>query len=75
MFKIYSKDGCPFCVQAKMLLDRIGIEYEVIDIEESKETYQSFKSKYRTVPQIFNQDEYIGGFDSLQDYLVDREYV
>ncbi len=75
MFTVYSKNACPFCVQSKMLLDRIGIVYEVIDIESSQDVYKEFKSKYRTVPQVFNGDEYIGGFEALQDYLVEKEYV
>lgn len=75
MFTIYSKNECPFCVQSKMLLDRLRIDYDVIDIESSREVYKSFKSKYKTVPQVFNGEEYIGGFESLQDYLIDQEYV
>lgn len=75
MFKIYSKDDCSFCTQSKMLLDRLGITYETIDITSSKEVYDNFKSQYRTVPQVFNSGEYIGGFESLQDYLIDNDYV
>lgn len=75
MFTVYSKNECPFCVQSKMLLDRVGVNYEVVDIESSKDVYEEFKAHYRTVPQVFNGSEYIGGFEALQDYLVEREFV
>jgi len=30
--KIYSKAGCPFCVRAKRILDKYGIEYEEVEV-------------------------------------------
>ncbi|WP_168463845.1 glutaredoxin domain-containing protein [Wolbachia endosymbiont of Ctenocephalides felis wCfeT] len=74
---IYTKQGCPHCRNAKILLDKKGVKYEEIDAgaEKNKESFESIKSKYnvKTVPQIFIADEkgkyiyHIKGNDALQE--------
>ena len=71
---IYSTTVCPYCVRAKQLLERKGIAYE--DINLSKEAPEvriqlMERTKHRTVPQIFINDQFIGGFDQL--YALERE--
>ncbi len=65
--RIYTSISCPYCIQAKRLLDRKGISYEEIDVtgnaEQRREMMEA--SGRRTVPQIFIGDQSIGGFDEL----------
>ena len=37
MVKVYSFEGCPWCVKVKRYLDSRGVEYEVRDVELSEE--------------------------------------
>lgn len=78
-FKVYSRDGCPFCVKA--LKELSDINADVIQIDTKKDLHVPFKQhmseKYKIartkVPQIFlidGKDEiYIGGYDDLVSYL------
>jgi glutaredoxin 3 len=68
---IYSKATCPFCRRAKALLDEQGVGYEEIDINvlPEKRAEMINKSNGRTtVPQIFFNNQHIGGFDDLCAY-------
>lgn len=67
--KIYSKTSCPACVTAKVLLDKKGVQYEEIILDNKPEEIQELiaKTGMRTVPQIFINDELIGGCSDLID--------
>lgn len=72
MYTIYSKSACPFCIQAKMLLTRKGIEYKEIDCDEDIEHYRKWIREelgLRTFPVVMKEDSIIGGFTDLQDHL------
>ena len=74
VIQIYSKNICPYCVRAKALLTRKGVSYEEIDIEHSDEKRQEMltRSGGRTsVPQIFINNQHIGGCDDL--YALDQK--
>lgn len=64
---IYSSAHCPYCVMAKQLLDRKGVEYTEIrvDLEPEKRREMMEKSRQRTVPQIFINDKAVGGYTDL----------
>ena len=68
---VWSKDQCAFCDQAKNLLEARGIEYEVRNImhEWTREQLLEAVPNARTVPQIFIDDEYVGGFNELRKKL------
>ena len=71
---VYSTNMCPYCVRAKQLLERKGIEYKEVNLStEAPEVRVELmqRTKHRTVPQIFIKDQYIGGFDQL--YALERE--
>jgi glutaredoxin len=70
---VWSKDYCPFCVQAKVLLESKGIEIEerYIDEDWTKEQMLEAVPGAKTVPQIFLDDEYVGGFTELKQRLLD----
>jgi glutaredoxin 3 len=65
---IWSKDHCPYCVQAKALLEQKGIEFEERKIGDgwTKEQLLEAVPNARTVPQIFLNDELVGGFTELR---------
>lgn len=65
---MYSKDPCPYCVNAKRLLTNKGITFEEIDLTDRLEELQKLKEKtgWRTVPMIFINDKMIGGYTDLR---------
>ena len=70
---VWSKDHCPYCVNAKALLDNKGIEYEERNISQgewSKAQLLEAVPNARTVPQIFIDGKLIGGYDQLKNYFV-----
>jgi len=70
---MYTTAICPYCVRAKMLLQRKGVEYEERRIEGSRELMREMleRSQRRTVPQIFIGDFHVGGFDDLAELDVE----
>ena len=66
--EIYTKSYCPYCVKAKLLLDRKGVAYQEIDVEHDKMRFEEILQRAparRTVPQIFINDFHVGGCDDL----------
>ena len=68
---IWSRDQCTYCVQAKALLDARGIEYEERNIMQdwTREQLLEAVPTARTLPQIFLDNEYVGGFTELRQRL------
>lgn len=72
-FTIYSKEGCSFCVRAKELLESLGLEYVEMPLADHPELQSMLReSGFTTVPQIFCQETYIGGYTDLELYLLDH---
>lgn len=65
---VWSKDNCPYCVQAKALLNQKNIKFEERKIGDgwTKEQLLEAVPNARTVPQIFLDDELVGGFTELR---------
>jgi len=68
---VWSKNACPFCDQAKNLLKSKGIEFEErnVSTDWTKEQLLEAVPTARTLPQIFLDDNYIGGFTELRKHL------
>jgi glutaredoxin 3 len=68
---VWSKDACPFCVQAKSLLTARGIEFEERNISKdwTREQLLEAVPTARTLPQIFLDEVHIGGFTDLRAHL------
>ena len=68
---IWSKYHCSFCDQAKQLLKMKGIEFEERKIGDgwTKEELLEAVPTARTVPQIFLDEEYVGGYNELKQKL------
>lgn len=67
MVIIYTTQICPYCVQAKKLLDQKGVAYQEIKIDNNPEQREIMmqRSARRTVPQIFINEYHVGGCDDL----------
>lgn len=64
---IYTTKVCPYCVRAKQLLDRKGVEYQEISAEDEavREAMIQKAGGRRSVPQIFINNHHVGGCDDL----------
>lgn len=66
---IYSTGVCPFCINAERLLLNKGVK-DInkirIDLEPEQRALMIEKTGRRNVPQIFINDQHIGGFDDLR---------
>lgn len=67
-FTVYSANPCPFCTQAKALLKSKNVEFDEIALDQDRDLMQEIMQKtgHRTVPIIFADDVFIGGFDELR---------
>ncbi len=65
--QIYTKTYCPYCDRAKSLLKSKGAAYEEIKVDDQPDLYTELKKKtgMMTVPQIFINNELIGGYSEL----------
>jgi glutaredoxin 3 len=62
---VYTFEICPFCVQAKLMLQSLNVEFKEIELSRDELADFSEKTGMSTVPQIFFGDELIGGFTDL----------
>jgi glutaredoxin 3 len=64
---LYTTETCPYCRSAKSLLASKGISMKEINVQTqpAKREEMVKRSGRRTVPQIFIENTYIGGFDDL----------
>lgn len=65
---VYTMDFCPYCTAAKNLLKQHNIPFKEIKVAEDDDASWDMlyeKSGMKTMPQIFNGDELIGGYNEL----------
>ncbi len=64
---VYTTGYCPYCVRAKDLLKRKGTAFEEINLDGKAQELENLKKRtgLRTVPQIFINDQLIGGYSEL----------
>ncbi len=65
---IYTMEFCPYCVRAKELMKRRGVAFkEVLVPMDDEAQWQDLekRSGMKTMPQLFNGDQLIGGFTEL----------
>ncbi|MBE9114671.1 glutaredoxin 3 [Lusitaniella coriacea LEGE 07157] len=67
--EIYTWSWCPFCLRAKALLDRKGVDYTEysIDGDEEARAEMTKRAGRSSLPQIFIDGQPIGGCDDLHD--------
>eukprot|EP00597_Dinobryon_sp_UTEXLB2267_P002049 CAMPEP_0170081128 /NCGR_PEP_ID=MMETSP0019_2-20121128/17085_1 /TAXON_ID=98059 /ORGANISM="Dinobryon sp., Strain UTEXLB2267" /LENGTH=101 /DNA_ID=CAMNT_0010295427 /DNA_START=173 /DNA_END=478 /DNA_ORIENTATION=+ len=68
---MYFKESCPYCKNAKQLLEtKYGLKITYVDVEgdnrdEKLAQLRTFSGGRNTVPQIFFNSDHIGGNDDL----------
>ena len=67
--KMYTTSFCPYCYKAKGILERMGIEFEEINIKGDPAMRDEIEklTGRRDVPQIFIDDQHIGDDDDLAE--------
>ncbi len=66
--EVYSTAVCPYCVAAKNLLKSRGLEWVEVRIDTDAAERDAMLARSggrRTVPQIFVNDQHVGGYDDL----------
>lgn len=66
--EVYSTAVCPYCVAAKNLLKSKGLEWTELRIDTDdvqREAMLTRSGGRRSVPQIFVNDQHVGGYDDL----------
>lgn len=63
MTTVYTKPACVQCEQTKKLLDRNGVEYNVVDITKDAEAYDKIVSMgFMAAPVVISGDQSWAGF-------------
>ncbi len=65
---IYTTMLCPYCFRAKALLEQKGVAYDEIDVAMDADKRAEMEERANggyTVPQIFINDQHVGGSDEL----------
>lgn len=66
---IYSGNRCAYCNAAKRLLDSKKVDYTEINVDEDPARREEMmkRTQRQTVPQIFIDEQHVGGFDDLSE--------
>ena len=78
---IWSKDNCPYCDQAKVMLNNSGIHYEERNVTGNDQLRETLLETLdtvapgapKTVPQIWMHGKYIGDYRALCQYYEDHD--
>ncbi len=74
--EIYTWQLCPFCIRAKALLEKKGVAYQEHSIDGDQDARLAMADRANgrtTVPQIFIDNQSIGGCDELHDLERSRQ--
>tara|TARA_B100000927_G_scaffold275152_1_gene254901 strand:+ start:223 stop:450 length:228 start_codon:yes stop_codon:yes gene_type:complete len=71
---VWSKPACAYCEKAKSLLKNKGIEYEEKNIAAGHKIQDLLElvPNARTMPQIWLNEEYVGGYFELEKKLGEK---
>lgn len=67
---IYSTRFCPYCVRARMLLEKKGVNFTDIRVDQTPQLRNEMIERSggrSSVPQIFIDEEHVGGCDDLYE--------
>ena len=75
--KLYSREMCSWCMDAKDYLTERGYNFVEVDVGEDRQAYQEMKelSDQTCVPTFVAGDKVLANFDTdqLQDFLRENE--
>ncbi len=68
---VYTIDNCSYCEAAKALLTKKNLSFQEKNITNDDAQRKALieKTGHRTMPQIFVDDEFIGGYNELNNFL------
>lgn len=67
---VYGIPNCPFCQMAKEELKLRGVPFDYVDLKEVGKTAAEVTGrKVKTVPQIYIEGQYVGGYEELMNHL------
>ena len=68
--RIYVKDYCPFCSHIETFLKGRNIDFDKVEVTDKPKVYEDLKEEtgHQTVPQVFVNDEFIGGAQEFMLY-------
>lgn len=75
MITIYGKPSCGYCDLAKNMAKKGNLEFEYKDITLTKfreELFSRAPVEVKTVPQIFVDGQYVGGYDKFVKYFSEK---
>jgi GrxC family glutaredoxin len=74
--EIYTKDYCPYCIRTKSFLDTMQLNYTDYEVtfDPAKEAEMNHRSGGFTVPQIFINNQPIGGSDDLFEMVQSGDF-
>jgi monothiol glutaredoxin len=66
---------CGFSSRAIAILDRLGTQYETVDVLQDPEIRQGIKeySDWPTIPQLYVKGEFVGGSDIMMEMFENGE--
>jgi len=66
---MYTTRWCPYCIAARDLLERLGVDYEDIDVGSDRALRAEMEQRAGryTVPQIWIGSRHVGGFDDMNE--------
>ncbi|WP_415882715.1 glutaredoxin 3 [Neptuniibacter sp. QD29_5] len=75
--EIYTMSYCPYCIAAKRLLKKLGWQFNEIEItgKPKVKTTMVQRTQRKTVPQIFVNNQHIGGFDDFSAYVQEQKLL
>jgi len=73
--EIYTTQTCPYCVRARNLLNKKGVDFieYPVDLKPELRSEMEQRSGGTSVPQIFIDDHHIGGCDDMYELDFDGE--
>jgi glutaredoxin 3 len=73
---MYTTAHCPYCVRARNLLDKKGVSYTDLRVDDNPALRPEMIERANgvtSVPQIFIDDYHVGGFDDMAELDVDGD--
>lgn len=81
MFEIYSKNDCSYCTKIKDLFKFHNVEYRELNLSTGDATKESIQArvgdikKINTVPQVFHDGAFIGGYLEIVEYIAYDKHI
>lgn len=73
--EVFSGPNCGYCEAAKKLIAECGLAFDEFDLAKDPVNLDELRRRLpraKAIPQIFIDDEHIGGLDDLRAYLFKR---